>query len=242
MQIVSDHISIANWVKSCIGVDRNNVPAAVRSEFYATNAIAYGASPEFGSAPQWPDGVQHPTGAEEELLELSRDLTSQRISLTSKVQASYSLWQITTLISITIGMITTILISISSTSFGNGEETHQRLIRILAIVFPALGTATTACFAFYSPQTTWGQASRTLASDAQLHGEISLSVWQLACPKSDDKDDANNNALKQSLLDWRKRYTDSQTISTASGVQSTGGDQLSSNNSNDNSKTDSGSH
>jgi hypothetical protein len=98
-------------------------------------------------------------------------------------------------------VITTFLVSVSSTKFGRGGGPPQRLIRVLAIIFPASGTATAAVISFYSPQAEWGQASRTLANDTQLHDEIALTVWKLTCP-TPATDDSSAKPLTDSLEGW----------------------------------------
>src|SRR5262249_19667867 len=81
--------------------------------------------------------------------------------------------------------------------------------------FPALGTAAAGIIAFYSPQADWSQASRTLASVTQLHGQMAVGVWKLKCIKTDG--DENSKAATTQLDDWSKRYIDIQTVSTATG-------------------------
>jgi hypothetical protein len=71
---------------------------------------------------------------------------------------------------------------------------------------------------FYSPQAEWGQASRTLASETQLHGQMALAVWGLTCVKTDASDDSGTKALAAALESWSKRYIDIQTISNAEGA------------------------
>jgi hypothetical protein len=151
-------------------------------------------------------------------IQLSKSLAEQRFSLISRVRSSYLFWEVTTLIAISIGMITTILVSVSSTEFGRGDGGSQRLIRILAIIFPAVGTAAAAINGFYSPQAEWGQASRTLASETQLHDQMALAVWRIKCPKPGDDDSAK--PLMAFLEEWSKRYTDIQAISNSTATPS----------------------
>jgi hypothetical protein len=75
---------------------------------------------------------------------------------------------------------------------------------------------------FYSPQAEWGQASRTLASETQLHDEMALTVWKLTCPTT-DTDDSSAKPLTDNLENWSKRYIQIQTIPNASGAP--GGNQ-----------------
>jgi hypothetical protein len=125
-------------------------------------------------------------------------------------------WEVATLLSIAIGMITTILVSVSSTEFGRGDGPPQRLIRVFAIIFPALGTAVAAVISFYGPQGEWVQASRTLASETQLHDQIALTVWKLSCPTGDTDD--STKPLIDNLENWSKRYIEIQTIPNATGA------------------------
>src|SRR5204863_4856557 len=99
--------------------------------------------------------------------ELSKSLADLRFQSQERAGTAYSLWQYCTLLTIALGMVTTILVSLSSTEFGRGEAPVARAIRTLALLFPILGTATAAVVAFYNPQTSWTQANRTLASATQ---------------------------------------------------------------------------
>jgi hypothetical protein len=170
----------------------------------------------FTVEPKWPDGIHQLNQSEHALIRLSAELSEQRASLIPKVRSAYFFWQLVTLVSIAIGMFTTILVSVSSTEFGRGDGRSQRLIRVFAIILPALGTATAAVIGFYSPQVEWGQASRTLASDTQLHDQMALTVWKLTCPATDTDDSAK--PLKDNLENWSKRYVEIQTIPNASGA------------------------
>jgi hypothetical protein len=193
------------------------IPFQVQEEFLIPSEMLFYhgvGSAEVSINDNWRDKISLFIRAERSLIQLSKDLTETRLGLLSKVRSAYVFFEITTLVSITIGMITTILVSISSTDFGRGDGKYQRLIRVLAIIFPALGTATAAVIGFYSPQAAWGQASRTLASVTQLHDHMALAVWKVTCPTAD----TNDSALTPVLDDWSRRYTDIQTISNASGT------------------------
>jgi hypothetical protein len=219
--VLPDHASISDWVEYCIGVGPGD------SAFQATQRIFLTPSQKLLTHPfavelKWPDGVHQLNRSEHNLIQLSKELSENRFGLIPKVRSAYFFWQLATLISIAIGMITTILVSVSSTEFGRGDGPRQRLIRVLAIIFPALGTAAAAVISFYSPQAEWGQASRTLASETQLHDEIALTVWKLTCPTA-DTDDSSAKALTDNLDIWSKRYIELQTIPNASGAP--GGNQ-----------------
>jgi hypothetical protein len=209
--VLPDHAVISEWVQYCIGVKPGD--SAFQEVQHAFLTPTQKLQTRF-QEPKWPDGIHRPNRSESTLIELSKALSEQRIALMPKVRSTYFFWEFATIISIAIGMITTILVSVSSTEFGRGDGPHQRLIRVLTIIFPALGTATAAMVSFYSPQAEWGQASRTLASETQLHDQVALTVWKLTCPTSDTDDSAK--PLKDNLENWSKRYIEIQTIPNAS--------------------------
>ena len=219
--VLPDHAAISNWVEYCIGVGPGDSALQATQHTFLTPSQKLLTHP-FAVEPKWPDGVHQLNRSERNLIQLSKALSEQRVRLMPKVRSTYFFWQLATLISIAIGMITTILVSVSSTEFGRGDGPPQRLIRMLAIIFPALGTAMAAVISFYSPQAEWGQASRTLASETQLHEEIALTVWKLTCP-TPDTDDSSAKPLTDNLESWSKRYIEIQTIPNASGVP--GGNQ-----------------
>jgi hypothetical protein len=219
--VLPDHATISNWVEYCIGLGPGDSALQTTQHTFMTPSQKLLTHP-FAVQPKWPDGVHQLNRSEHNLIQLSKALSEQRVRLMPKVRSTYFFWQLATLISIAIGMITTILVSVSSTEFGRGDGPPQRLIRMLAIIFPALGTATAAVISFYSPQAEWGQASRTLASETQLHDEIALTVWKLTCP-TPEADDSSAKPLTDNLDSWSKRYIEIQTIPNASGVP--GGNQ-----------------
>jgi len=219
--VLPDHAAISNWVEYCIGVGPGDSALQATQHTFLTPSQKLLTHP-FAVEPKWPDGVHQLNRSERNLIQLSKALSEQRVRLMPKVRSTYFFWQLATLISIAIGMITTILVSVSSTEFGRGDGPPQRLIRMLAIIFPALGTAMAAVISFYSPQAEWGQASRTLASETQLHEEMALTVWKLTCP-TPDTDDSSAKPLTDNLESWSKRYIEIQTIPNASGVP--GGNQ-----------------
>lgn len=219
--VLPDHVAISDWVEYCIGVGPGDSALQAIQHAFLTPSQELLTHP-LAVEPKWPDGIHQPNRSEHNLIQLSKQLSEQRVELMPKVRSTYLFSQLATLIAIAIGMITTILVSVSATEFGRGDGPPQRLIRVLAIIFPALGTATAAVVSFYSPQAEWGQASRTLASDTQLHDEIALTVWKLTCP-TPNTDDNSAKPLTDNLESWSKRYIDIQSIPNASGAP--GGNQ-----------------
>jgi hypothetical protein len=218
--VLQDHAAISEWVQYCLDVrPGDSAFPAIQYAFLTPSQKLLTHS--YTVEPKWPDEIHRLNRSQHTLIQLSKELSEQRIGLIPKARSAHFFWEVATVISIAIGMITTILVSVSSTEFGRGDGRSQRLIRMFAIIFPALGTATAAMISFYSPQTEWGQASRTLASETQLHDQMALTVWRLTCPTTDTDDSAK--PLADNLENWSKRFIEIQTIPNASGTP--GGNQ-----------------
>jgi hypothetical protein len=219
--VVQDHDAISERVQTCMRLNPSaDLPRAVEYEFETGVEKRH----DFASGGKWPAEIRPLNRWERLLLQLSDQISEQRVKLMGKVRSSYFFWEVATIVSILVGMITTILVSLSSINIGAAGRGRHQIIRVLAIVFPVLGTATAAVIGFYSPQAAWAHASRTLASLTQLHGQIALTVWRLPCPEVDA---VPSSPWVQALNSWSDRYIDIQTISNASGEaggnQSSGG-------------------
>lgn len=220
--IYNNHNTIINWVLDCTGAKEPDVFAApIRNDFVLGYFFNYESSNDVNKL--LPQEVRIPSHIERAVLTLSKEIASQRQDAAQRADSAYSLWQLTSIITIVLGLFTTILVSLSSTEFGRGDSTIPRAIRILAIVFPALGTASAAVVAFYGPQADWAQASRTLTSLTQLHDQIATGVWNLKCMRVEGDDDEKK--IKTQLDEWSRRYIDIQTVSNATGGSSTTSDQ-----------------
>ncbi len=215
---LTEEYSVRDWVKHCVtGNSLEPLPKEIELLI-----APYSASQSDGQARPGAASIRKPNNQEMNILQLSRTILGQRQDLFRTVDSSYSSLQIIQLTIILIGLVTTILVSVSSTEFGKGDTSTAKTIRILAIVFPALGTAAAALNSFYSPRDEMTRASHTLASLAQLHGQIAVGIWSVACATdmTDSKD------FKVILTDWGKRYQDILTVGDAtssSGDRSAGG-------------------
>lgn len=217
--VEQDHKSIVGWLLRCNNVQSiDTLPPYISSQLILPSANSLGiySYASYSKSDTKSSDVQFGL-RQHALLQLSVEISEQRLTLLSKSRSSYQFWEITALIAIFIGMVTTILVSISSTEFGRGDGTLARFIRVLAIIFPAVGTAAAAITSFYSPQAEWGQATRTLASDTQLHDQIAYNIWSIDCPKNGE----DGPKFAGSLDEWSKRFTDIQAVST-SGSPSSG--------------------
>lgn len=212
---LNDHDSIVNWTLNCLNVDsvfqlQPKIAAQLFAPSFAPGYLPIG----FGSETSYKN-TRNLFPGEKSVVGLSKLLTAKRSYLDSQVENSYSRWQMWTIITVAIGMLTTIFISLSSTQFGREDGPSQKTIRTLAIVFPALGTAAAALFGFYGPQAEWGQATRSVATLSQLHTEMVMATLKIDCPTA--ARDTNDQALITLNEGWAKRFTDIDTISSSGG-------------------------
>ena len=98
--------------------------------------------------------------------------------------------------------------------FGKIDTPLGKGLRFLAIFLPALGTAVAAVNAFYNPRDDWNKAANTLANRTQLHGQMSVGIGALDCPK----DDPSRKSVVAKLEEWTKRYNDVITIAESTPV------------------------
>lgn len=216
----SDHGNIREWISDC----RGRRPTEMLPALIATGEPGGGQGLEFEDPARVVSDrrfLRDANSLEKSVNSLSAILFRHRVELDARVKATYEIMEIATIATILIGLMTTILVSISATEFGRGDGLRQRIIRIAAIVFPALGTAVAAVIAFYSPQAQWSQASRTLASLTQLHSQMALAVWKLPCIDQDS--DPNRAGVLAQIDEWANRYTDIQTVSTDTSAGAAGG-------------------
>lgn len=219
--IVKDNNSIIAWVRYCVTENGKTVLSRDQEGTLYSNVFRVGY---FGDGQNdTSSNARGFFGNEIALVNLSNSVLSDRLNWQSQSDDAYFSWSIGTWLTISIGMLTTIFVSLSSTEFGRGDGRTQRVIRTLAIVLPALGTAVAAMIGFYGPQAQWSLASRASASLAQLQDQIAIDIWKKHCIGA--QGDQNDQALATSFESWAKRYVDIETISlagSASAAQSGG--------------------
>ena len=74
----------------------------------------------YGQTP-YSDGSRPPQREERAILQLSKTIGVRRIQLAERVSSAYRFWQVSSLVSISLGMLTTIVVSMSTTDFGRGD-------------------------------------------------------------------------------------------------------------------------
>ncbi len=206
-----NHRSIGDWVAQTVGRESaNDFPAAFIHRFSLLR---------HGQAPPDPWQEKPEVGPLDNLvyrlLVLSQTIRDDTAIFWARRRKGYRRVQAATWVTITIGLITTILVSLRSTEFGAGSTTAAHAIQILAIVFPALGTAAAAIIGFYGFADVTGRASYALTSLRQLHGQMALGIWSLD-PASARADDGKFHTMLGELLkEWEKRYIDVKDVAEA---------------------------
>ena len=222
MAIGGDQNSISEWISQCVSTSISlKTPADQQPHVITppsdTGTIENMAEPDTGVivSPE-PGSSRSLFGSERILVGLSKNLAFRRVSWNAEAERNYIYWQIATFVTIGIGMLTTVFVSLSSTDVGRGDGKRQTVVRTMAIVLPAIGTAAAAIIGFYGFQTNWSQATRSLASLSQLHSQMAIDIWKLKCPRA--LDDNQEKALLTALDGWSKRYSDIEALSNAAGA------------------------
>jgi hypothetical protein len=201
MEAEIDFESVAGWAMECMGIESyENLP-----DQYQMLLSYY--QPDINNVRMFPKDVKRLSPDQRAILALNRSISFEREKYRLRADGAESQLRWLTFIGIGMGMITTIVVSMSSTEFGRGAGRVQTLLRLLAISFPIIGTAVSGVIAFYSPQEKWNQARRTLASLTQLHAQMAVGVWNLKC----DLDDG----ARKTVDGWSARYVDVQTAAAA---------------------------
>ena len=152
-----------------------------------------------------------------DLQTLSESLIQARITNAKKAADAYYLLQVSILITIALGLATTVLVSLSTTEFGQEKSTLGRVIRVFAIILPAVGTAVAAISAFYAPREDLARSSQALASVRQIHDQIASEIGAIQCPTpAEAGQNVGEIALK--LYAWKKLVLDARSLAEAAAL------------------------
>jgi hypothetical protein len=190
-----DHDAVATWILQSLGSPESaQIPTSVTQVLYPFLA-------PYGGFDKPPISVPP---AYVRIGQLSKAILRKRIAIDDRLSKAYTLAQVGALTSILIGLVTTVLVALSSSEVGKQQTRAALTIRIGALVFPALGTAAAAIIAFYDPSGTLARQSQVAAGLQQLHAQMSNAVWSLtpvAKPEDPIPDDFDAR-----LNTWTQRY------------------------------------
>jgi len=146
------------------------------------------------------------------LSQIANALYNDRLSLAKDIDSTFTVVEWGTIAGILIGMATTICAGLRSDDQALG--TWARTVRILAIVFPALGTAVAAFAAFYGPREELLRASQSLVSLQQLHTEVQVGLSREPCPMDAD----GHTRILNKLVDWENKLIPLRPATTAARI------------------------
>ncbi|MEA2940623.1 MAG: hypothetical protein QOD09_1152 [Bradyrhizobium sp.] len=204
--------AISRWVKRCTSLGLSNPGVFDRVK------AAFGANGEhYATDPSNTLTQEHVLPVASDLSFLSDSIARARVDNAQDAANDYRDLQVSTWSAILIGLATTVLVSLSSTEFGKGDGRLSRGIRVLAIVFPALGTAVAAITAFYAPREGLSRSSQALVSFRQIHDQIATDIGQVTCPTVEEATHGGGEiALK--LVEWKKSIRDARARADAAGL------------------------
>jgi hypothetical protein len=124
----------------------------------------------------------------------------ERVALARAADNSFTVLETATFASIIIGLATTIFAGLRGDDQTLGG--WKRTVAVLAVVFPALGTAIAALAAFYSPREQLLQISQSLTALQQLHTDMQIGITHTACPKTPE----DRRRTAEQLVGWGDRH------------------------------------
>lgn len=210
----SAHRSVVAWGLQCVDANSSDdLPTNVRAAYYDTGHSFFPVLSFNRPANAQAKPLKRPPHLNEiNAVQLSNMILIQRTDLSRKANEAYSYLQYLQWLAIILGLVTTVVVSISTTELlGKSDSPLGVKLRFFAIFLPALGTAVAAINAFYNPRDEWTRTASTLANIGQLHGQIAIGVWSIECA-----DDATKQKrLSDKLEEWTKRYADVIAIADA---------------------------
>nr|WP_298104249.1 hypothetical protein [uncultured Shinella sp.] len=106
---------------------------------------------------------------------------------------------------IAIGMVTTIVSALNSSEFGNGSSYSASMIKVLAIILPALGTALTAYAALYASPDQVSRKSQIVFNLMALQSEMDGIFIQAPCPLVGEE---QISRYEKYVADWGRRFSE----------------------------------
>ncbi len=106
---------------------------------------------------------------------------------------------------ILLGMATTIVSALNSSEFGSGSGRWASIIKVTAIILPALATAITAYAALYTPPDLATRKAQLVSNLSGLGSDMAVTLSEATCPISKPDEIA---ALEKQMSGWRKRLSE----------------------------------
>jgi hypothetical protein len=187
----SDQVKVGQWIVACF-------------KKQSTGAELPSYTQDLLSLPYQINRGGIPVGVfEARIAGLTVALSHQRYILASSASRTYHSLQFATFTTIAIGLLTTIMVSLSSTDLGKRTDYVGGSIRISALVLPAIGTAAAAVIAFYGPAQSYARTHQALGSLGELHRQVGNGILRLPCA---DATDTTLKELSAKFELWEDQY------------------------------------
>jgi hypothetical protein len=157
-----------------------------------------------------------------DLQTLGSALYWERLTAAGRIEDSSARLRLLTWAGILIGLITTVLVGLRASTLADGKGFWPSTITVLAIAFPAIGTAVAAMLAFESPREEIARSAQQLAALRRVHTQIATEVRALPCQNAEQVVKAVTTAYPQ----WVRLYQEAQAAAlaaTAAAVTQSGG-------------------
>jgi hypothetical protein len=215
-KIDADRVLVERWIGRCLAVSESRPAPADLKLNAGTNLNA-------DAKPIDPSQI-HP--AYYRIAAVNNALAERRVAYDIQWSDAFIRAELATWASVAIGLLTTIMVALSSTDLVDKAQKKGGWIRFSALTLPAIGTAVAAVVAFYEPSALLANRKAQAAAAEQLHIQIGQGVWKVACFKSAD---AALSLEQTALFDaWSQRFqelvsrTDAKANAGGSGTTSGG--------------------
>jgi len=220
-----DQTNIGYWVLFCVGAnDAAQLRPIARALFFEAPEMREGTGLVDLEKPSLTDQdltrgtVQNLNQTTMRIGRLTRNIVASRNGQSEKVRESYINEQIATYLTIGLGLVTTILVALSTSDIVDRDKLRGKTIRIAAVSFPAIGTAVAAVVAFYGPSANYSRANHAVLSLRQLHEQISTGVWKSGVRNCTvEMTGGQWDELGHRIDNWEQRYQEIMDASTSEG-------------------------
>jgi hypothetical protein len=143
---------------------------------------------------------------------IANALFNDRVVLANAIDRTFTVLEWAAMASILIGLATTICAGLRSDDQALGSWTRR--VRILAVVFPALGTAVASVTSFYGPREELLRVSQALVTLQELHSEIQLGLSREPCPIDGD----GRTKILKKFEDWEDKLIQQRPATIAARI------------------------
>ena len=178
-----DHERIASWILRCSGA--KNVDQLPHGLSQVLTQWVYVGSSSRNDTDD-PASSTGPTNVGTSIIRVSyltSTILDQRMMLNRAATDAYTKTQWATWITIGLGLLTTIVVALSSAEFNGPAGRAGSMLRWFALCLPPIGTAVAAMVAFYSPAEGYGKIHQAVDALGALHREVA-TISRYECPKT----------------------------------------------------------